>query len=199
MTDPNVPPQSGPQAPPEGGAGDGKSKAGNGPAAAGDNLEELRSRAAQAERERDQFRALAQHTRADFENYQKRAQRDLAQERRYAQTPLATDLLAAMDNLERAMEAARQAGETGPLVQGVAMVHAQLLDSLRRHGVSRIEALGRPFDPNLHQAVMQQPSAEYPPNTVVQVLEQGYTIHDRVLRPARVAVSVPAGGGKTAS
>src|SRR5262245_30614353 len=177
MTDPNVPPQSGPQAPPGGGAGDGKSKAGNGPAA-GDNLEELRSRAAQAERERDQFRALAQHTRADFENYQKRVQRDLAQERRYAQTPLATDLLAAMDNLERAMEAARQAGETGPLVQGVAMVHAQLLDSLRRHGVSRIEALGQPFDPNLHQAVMQQPSAEHPPNTVVQVLEQGYTIHD---------------------
>ncbi len=175
MTEPNVSPPSG---------GDGA------PAAADEGLDELRARAAQAERERDQFRTLAQHTRADFENYQKRLQRDLATERRYAQTPLALDLLATLDNLERAMAAAKQAQETGPLVQGVQMVHAQLLDVLRRHGVSRIEAQGQPFDPNLHQAVMQTPSAE-PPNTVVQTLEQGYQIHDRVLRPARVAVSAP--------
>ena len=92
------------------------------------------------------------------------------------------------------MAAAKQAGETGPLVQGVAMVQAQLLDVLRRHGITRIEAQGQPFDPNLHQAVMQQPSKEHPPGTVLQVLEQGYMIHDRVLRPARVVVSTaPAG------
>src|SRR5207237_10603477 len=98
------------------------------------------------------------------ENYQKRMQRDLAVERRYAQAPLAGEILPALDNLERATAAARQAGENGPLVQGVAMVQAQLLDILRRHGITRIEAQGRPSDPNLHQAVMQQPTGEYPPH-----------------------------------
>ena len=154
-----------------------------------DDLEALRARAEQAERDRDELRELAQRTRADFENYQKRQQRDLAQERRYAQGPLAADLLPALDNLDRATVAGKQAGETGPLVQGVAMVQAQLLDVLRRHGITRIEAQGQPFDPNLHQAVMQQPSKDHKPFTVLQVLEPGYMIHDRVLRPARVIVA----------
>jgi molecular chaperone GrpE len=154
-----------------------------------EDLEALRGRLQAAEQARDQYLDLAARTRADFENYQKRVQRDLATERRYAQTPLAADLLAALDNLERATAAAEKAGEKGPLVQGVALVQSQLLDILRRHGVTRMEALGQPFDPNLHQAVLQQPSKEHPPMTVVGVLEPGYMIHDRVLRPARVAVS----------
>jgi molecular chaperone GrpE len=153
------------------------------------DLEDLRKRLQTAEQDRDKYLDLAARTKADFENYQKRMQRDLATERRYAQKPLAADLLAAVDNLERATAAAEKVGEKGPLVQGVAMVHAQLLDVLRRHGVTRIEAQGQPFDPNLHQAVMQQPTKEHPPMTVVQVLEPGYMIHEQVLRPARVAVS----------
>jgi molecular chaperone GrpE len=153
-------------------------------------VETLRSRAESAEKARDEYLGLAQRTRADFENYQKRYQRELAVERRFAQTPLAFDLLPALDNLERAIAAAKQAGDKGALAQGVMMVQSQLLDVLRRHGVTRMEAQGQPFDPNLHQAVMQQPSGEHPPSTVVQVLEPGYLIHDRVLRPARVAVSV---------
>jgi len=153
------------------------------------DLDTLRSNLQSAEQKRDEYLDLAQRTRADFENYQKRMQRDLVVERRFAQTPLAADLLPALDNLERATAAAEQAGDKGPLVQGVVMVQAQLLDILRRHGITRIEAKGLPFDPNLHQAVMQQPSKDHPPMTVVQVLEQGYMIHDRVLRPARVAVS----------
>jgi molecular chaperone GrpE len=152
-------------------------------------LDALRARLQAAEQQREEYLDLAQRTRADFENYQKRHKRDLAEERRYAQVPLAADLLAAMDNLERAMAAAQQGKEQGALVQGVAMVHTQLLDILRRHGITRIEAKDKPFDPNLHQAVMQQPSAEHPPMTVLQVLEQGYQIHERVLRPARVIVS----------
>ena len=153
------------------------------------DLDALQARIADAEQKRDEYLDLAQRTRADFENYQKRMQRDLAQERRYAQAPLASDLLQAIDNLDRATIAAEQAGEKGPLVQGVAMVLSQLLDVLRRHGITRIEAMGQPFDPNLHQAVMQQPSKEHPPMTIVQVLEPGYMIHERVLRPARVVVS----------
>lgn len=154
-----------------------------------DDLDALRAKLQNAEQKRDEYLDLAQRTRAEFENYQKRMKRDLVEERRYAQAPLAADLLASLDNLERAIAAAEQAGEKGPLVQGVALVHTQLLDILRRHGITRIEAKGQPFDPNLHQAVMQQPSAEQPPMTVMQVLEQGYLIHDRVLRPARVVVS----------
>lgn len=149
----------------------------------------LEARLQKAERQRDEYLELARQGRAEFENYQKRAARDLAAERRFAQSPLAGDLLAALDNLERALAAAKLAGDQGPLAQGVAMVQAQLLDALRRHGVTRVESQGKPFDPNLHQAVTQQPSAEHPPQTVLMVLEQGYLIHDRVLRPARVVVS----------
>ena len=102
------------------------------------------------------------------------------------------DLLPVIDNLDRAMTAAKQAGESGPLVQGVGMVQTQLLDMLNRHGITPIDALGKPFDPNLHQAIMQQPSADHPPQTVIQVLQQGFMIHDRVLRPVGVIVSAPA-------
>jgi molecular chaperone GrpE len=149
----------------------------------------VQTRLQKAERQRDEYAELARQVRAEFENYQKRAARDLATERRFAQMPLAGDLLPALDNLDRALAAAKQAGDSGALAQGVAMVQSQLLDVLRRHGVTRIEAQGQPFDPKMHEAVMQQPSKDHPPQTVLQVLEQGFLFHDRVLRPARVVVS----------
>jgi molecular chaperone GrpE len=149
------------------------------------DLEALRTRA----EERDQFLSLLQRTQADFENYQKRNQREREQERRYWNGALCLDLLPVLDNLERALAAARQANETGPLVQGVILVLNQFLDLLKRHGVTPIDPQGQPFDPNLHEAVMQQPSKEAPANTVTQVFERGFMIHDRVLRPAKVAVS----------
>ncbi|HEY8505038.1 MAG TPA: nucleotide exchange factor GrpE, partial [Gemmataceae bacterium] len=159
-------------------------------------VEELRQRAEQAERERDECVNLLKAKQAEFENYQKRAARDREQERAYAAAPLAAELLPVLDNLERALDAARQAGDDGPLAQGVQATYAQMLDVLRRFGVNRIEAQGRPFDPHLHEAVAQQPSADLPPQSVLQVYRQGYTIHDRVLRPASVVVSAapPADG-----
>jgi molecular chaperone GrpE len=170
-----------PKLPKENGAGDGSTVL--------EDLENLRSRLTAVERDRDEFRALLQRTQADFENYQKRMARETQQERRYWNGPLALDLLTALDNLARATEAAQQAGETGPLVKGVALVQNQLLDILRRHGITPIEAAGQPFDPNKHQAVMQQPSGNLPPNSVIQVLQQGFMHHDRVLRPASVVVA----------
>ena len=98
------------------------------------------------------------------------------------EAPLAFDLLAILDNLDRAVAAAKQAGETGPLVQGVAMVQTQVLDVFRRHGITRIEAQGQPFDPNQHQAVMQQPTKDYPPGTVAA--GAGTRLHDPRPRPA---------------
>jgi molecular chaperone GrpE len=148
-----------------------------------EELESLRSKAA----ERDQYLELAQRTRAEFENYQKRARKDREEESRYRYAPLAFDLLPVLDNLERTLAAAEQAGETGALVQGVRMVQSQFLDLLKRHGINRIEALGKLFDPNLHQAIMQQEGKT--PNTVLQVVEPGYMNQDRVLRPAKVIVS----------
>lgn len=161
--------------------------------AAPGEIEALRARAEAAEKDRDRFRDQALRARADFENYQKRQQRELAQERLYAHLPLAKDLLTALDNLDRALTEAGKAGESGPLAKGVALVQSQLLDALRRHGITQIAALGQPFDPNQHEAILQQPSKEHPPMTVLQVLENGYMIHERVLRPARVIVSAAAG------
>jgi molecular chaperone GrpE len=158
---------------------------GAGPALDAAEVENLRKLAA----ERDQYLDLAQRQRAEFENYQKRARKERDDERRFAHGPLASDLLPVIDNLERALAAAQQAGDAGSLVHGVAMVQAQFLEQLKRHGVTRIDAQGKPFDPNLHQAVMQRPSADAEPNTVVQVLEPGFLIHERVLRPAKVIVS----------
>jgi molecular chaperone GrpE len=155
------------------------------------DVESLRDRVTAAERQRDEYLALLQRTRADFENYQKRVQRDQAEERRYAHAAIARELLPILDNLQRALDAARRQAESDPLVQGVALVQSQLRDVLGRSGVTPIDALDRPFDPNWHEAVMQQPRSDVAPGTVVAVLEPGYRLHERVLRPARVAVAAP--------
>ena len=139
--------------------------------------------------ERDHYLDLVKRTQAEFENYQKRNQRERELDRKYAFGPLALDLLPILDTLERAVVAAKQAGETGPLMQGVAMVVAQFLELLKRYGITRIDCEGKPFDPNLHQAVMQQPAKDVEPNTVIQVIEHGFLNQDRVLRPAKVIVS----------
>ena len=155
-------------------------------------LESLRAQLRAAEKERDEYLELARAGRREFEGYQQRAKRDLETERRFAQTPLAGDLLPVIDNLERAVGAARTASDAATLAQGVAMVLKLLDDVLRRHGIARIDAEGQPFDANLHEAVMQQPSGDVPAGTVLRVLEPGYTVHERVLRPARVIVSTTA-------
>lgn len=139
--------------------------------------------------EREEFRDLAQRVRAEFENYQKRNRTEREHERKYWHRPLALDLLPVLDNLDRALAAAKEADHAGALVQGVAMVQTQLVELLKKHGITPIEALGVSFDPHLHQAVMQKPSGEVEPNFVLQVLETGFMHHDRVLRPAKVIVS----------
>ncbi|MBN9121583.1 MAG: nucleotide exchange factor GrpE [Planctomycetes bacterium] len=127
---------------------------------------------------------------ADFDNARKRMLRDAEVERKYATEPLARDLLAALDNLDRALDAAKRAGDTGPLASGVQATAAQFLDALKRHGITRIEcAPGAAFDANRHDAVTQQAGTGFEPGQVVQVLQQGFMIHDRVLRPAAVIVA----------
>lgn len=153
----------------------------------------LRARVDQLERQAADYKALI----ADFDNARKRLTQDADRQRRYAVEPLAKDLLAGLDNLDRAVQAATRAGESGPLVQGVTATVTLFQDALKRHGVRRVDVgPGSAFDPHVHQAVMQQPTNDHAPGTVVQVVQPGYLLHDRVLRPASVVVASepPAGG-----
>jgi molecular chaperone GrpE len=158
------------------------------PADLREDLEQLRARA----RERDQLLGLLRRTRADFENFQKRVRREREEERRYLHRPLALDLLPVLDDLERAAAAAERAGDTGPLAQGVELVRTRFLDVLRRYGITPVKALGQKFDPNLHHALATKAVPGQPANTVVEVVKEGYRIHERLLRPAEVIVAIPS-------
>ena len=141
------------------------------------------------QRQRDDYFDQLQRTRADFVNYQKRSREQADRDRLYAAAPLALDLIAVLDNFERALDAARTSGAS-TIVDGLEMVHKQLIGALAKHGIETISALGRPFDPNEHEALMQKPDPEHPEGTVVAELGRGYRLRDRVLRPSKVAVSV---------
>lgn len=152
-------------------------------------VEALRARLNSTEQELSNYKLRL----ADFENARKRLLRDAEVEKKYAAESLTRDLLAALDNLDRALSAAKAAGDTGPLVAGVSATASQFLDILRRYGVTRIDCSpGATFDPNLHQAVMEQPTSDFKPGQVVQVLQQGFLLHDRVLRPSSVIVAAAA-------
>jgi molecular chaperone GrpE len=143
----------------------------------------------QLQRQCEDLKDQLLRSRAEFANYQRRAKQQADADRIYAIGNLARDLLEAIDNLERATSAMRSTASES-ICSGLDMVQKQLLDTLAKYGVEPIAALGSPFDPNVHDAIMQQPSAEHPEGTVVAELGKGYMIHDRVLRPSKVAVSI---------
>ncbi len=128
-------------------------------------------------------------TQAELENYRRRARRELEDQARYAAMPLLRDLMPVLDNMERAIEAAEKAEETGSLLDGFKMVKQQLETILQQQQCTVIDAHGKPFDPNLHEAISQQPSDEHPPGTVMLVAQTGYQLRDRVVRPSQVIVS----------
>ena len=148
---------------------------------------------AQAIRQRDDFQDKLTRVQADFANYQKRAKAQADADRVYLIKPLALDVLDALDNFDRAIETAR-AGGAKAIAEGLMMVEKQFVAALGKHGVEPISALGKPFDPNHHDAIMQQPDAHHPEGTVVAEFAKGYKLGDRVIRPSKVAVSIhPAG------
>lgn len=132
---------------------------------------------------------------AELENVRKRLRKEMEDERRYAATGLLGDLLQVVDNLGRAIAAAEKNADVASLLAGVKLVAAQLDGVLTRHHCTRISALGEPFDPNVHAAIGQQPAVDKPSNTVVLVAQEGYKLHDRVLRPSQVIVSAPPADG----
>lgn len=131
---------------------------------------------------------------AEFENYKKRTSREMKELTKYANERLIKELLTVVDNLERAIESASgtHAGDDS-LVQGVNLTLNETLKILERHHVTPINSLGETFDPNYHQAMMQEQVSDQPPNTVVREMQKGYMIHERLLRPALVAVSKASG------
>ncbi len=128
--------------------------------------------------------------RADLENFRKRAQRDKEELGKFANEGILRELVPAVDNLERAVDHARQEGTQGEsLLKGVEMTLSQFQKVLEKFGVVAVKAVGEPFDPARHEAMGQLESAEYPPNTVVQEYQKGYLLNDRLLRPALVMVA----------
>lgn len=126
---------------------------------------------------------------ADHENYRRRVMKEREEDRKFASYSLIRDLLPSFDNLRRAVDAARSASSPDQIVQGVGMVLKNVDEVLERYGAKAIVAVGEPFDPNLHEAIQQIPSAEHPAMTVLQDVERGYTLHERVIRPSKVLVS----------
>jgi molecular chaperone GrpE len=158
------------------------------------DLEELMARAGKA----DEYLELAQRTKANFENYRKRATREAAAARDRGMVKLALELLPAVDNLDRALEAADAAAGDGtqdadnggsPLVSGIRLVHADVIAALARVGIEPFSPVGERFDPQHHEAIAQQPVDGAEPGTVVEVYQPGYRLGDSLLRPARVVVA----------
>jgi molecular chaperone GrpE len=153
-------------------------------AAAGEEGDEV----AKLRREIADLRDRSMRTLADFDNFRKRSERERQELRRYALVEPMRELLAVADNLDLALSAE---GSADDLKRGVEMIQRQMLELLRRFGVTEVAALDTPFDPTLHEAVSREERADVKAPTVVAELRRGYRIHDRLLRPAMVKVAVP--------
>lgn len=137
-------------------------------------------------RERDEFKADLQRLAAEFENYRKRAARERESAAAAADAKLLGELLVVVDDFERAMQQAD--GETSPLAQGIAMVHARLQSVLQQYGLAEIDATGT-FDPNFHEAILLQPAEGVADGAILQCAQKGYLLGDRVLRHSKVVVA----------
>jgi len=154
------------------------------------DIEALKAQAAKAAEYWDRLLRGA----ADFDNYKKRAARERQDAVKYANEGLMQKLIPVLDNFEAALGAFQSAGSDNPqsLVTGISMIQQQLKAVLAEAGLEEVEAHGKPFDPNLHEAVSQAESAEHPEGHVMQQLRKGYRLRERLLRPATVVVAKPS-------
>lgn len=145
-----------------------------------DELEEARRKA-------DEYHDKVLRMQAEMENLRKRAERDVSNTHKYAIEKFASELLAVKDSLELGLDAGE--AEAAKLQEGTALTLKMLVSALQKFAIEEVDPVGEAFDPNLHQAMTTQESREYEPNTVIQVMQKGYTLHERLLRPAMVIVS----------
>lgn len=141
------------------------------------------------EAEAAKLKDLALRARADLDNFRKRSLREKEEAIRYANNGLLEKLLPVTDSFELGLDAARNASDTSSVLQGMEMVHKQLLDFMRSNGLEEVPAEGHPFDPNLHDAVAQEPSDSVPEGHIIRQLRKGYKLRDRLVRASSVVVS----------
>lgn len=146
----------------------------------------------------EEYKEKLLRAQAECANISKRLRGQHAESLKTAAMALARDLLPVVDSFERTVSSLGESGADDPVVQGVRLIANQLAAALKAHGVKPIEAVGRPFDPTMHEAMLEDANSDLPPGTVVSELERGYTMNDRILRPTKVAVSPAAGGASRA-
>lgn len=139
--------------------------------------------------ERDSYLELARRERADFDNYRKRVERDMQSIKRESLATFLKEFFGPLDDMDRVLAESQKNHSFESLVTGVRIMEENFWRALAKAGVRRIDAKGKPFDPNMHEAMAAIPAPDVPPNTVVEVYESGYKMDDHVLRPARVVVS----------
>jgi len=158
--------------------------------------EELAAKFAEAQAKADENWNQFLRARAELENYRRRAERELEQTRKYGSEKLIGELLPIKDSLEMGIAAARESSDIAKLIEGSELTLKMLTQALERFNLTELNPLGEKFDPEKHEAMAAQPSAEHDANTVLHVVQKGYQLHDRVVRPAMVIVSKPADGQK---
>lgn len=146
---------------------------------------------AQAKKEADENRDRWMRAVADLENFKKRSLQERSRLLKYQNEELLRDLLPVADNIDRALSHCKASGRSDAVADGLCMILGMLRGALSKHGVTEVEALGKPFDPRFHEAIAQIPAQGKAPNTVIEELEKGYLYQDRLLRPAKVVVSAP--------
>ena len=162
-----------------------------------EEVEELHNRVKELEEKVSKLELIAKNSniraselQRELEYLKERYRRDLEEQRKFGYEGFAIDILNVIDNFERALSAASATRDFESLLKGVEMIYAELKKVLEKHNIREIEIEGKEFDPYLAEAVERVVSSEHPPNTVVRVLQKGYKLHEKVIRPARVAVSV---------
>ncbi len=152
-------------------------------------IEELKKKLEEKEKEIKEHHDRLLRLAADFENYKKRTAKDKDEWTKFANEDLLKAVLPFVDNLERAVSHAEKVSDTGVLIEGVRLTIQQLLQTLKKFGLSTFESVGKPFDPTVHEAMLVVETDKHEPNQVVEEFQKGYLLNDRLLRPATVSVS----------
>ena len=163
-----------------------------------DELAELQKRVDELEKEKDELKDQSLRTHAEAENFKKRLTREKEDFAKYSNEKAVKEILPVIDNLERAVAHAKEAGEGSALIEGVEMTLDLFQKALARLGVSHVEAVGATFNPERHEAVQQIESADHEPNIVISEFQKGYMLHERLIRPAMVVVSAQSSKKKSA-
>jgi molecular chaperone GrpE len=158
-----------------------------------DSVKQLEEKLEAATREAQENYERLLRVSAEFENFKKRSTREMDELRKFSNQALVKDLLPIVDNLELALKSSEESGQDvdSKLREGVDLTRKEILKIFEKYNVKQIEALGEPFDPNYHEAVMREESDRYGENTVISELQKGYLMHDRLIRPTMVVVATP--------